>query len=245
MKNILTIYKIKPPFGEASLYDRTKYNTICDELEWFLKYSELYISEERKKYSEFEVLTILFKWWKIKIIFYFEREHVFLPSFQVDLFVEKILDMDFLHWFYKIFTSLESDSYIFDLITPKLTTADDRIIIDEVLAENFKSFNEKKLEKFLINIDIFFIEEKLEQHAEFKYHLYYLIFLNYKLFKNILLSSGWILKLEKLLWEDIDDSFISELSFSKERIEHISEINIMVFKKYKDMLESFIWLLKV
>ena len=85
-----------------------------------------------------------------------------------------------------------------------------------------------------------FIEERLDQNPEMKQHLYYLIFLNYKLFKNILFMEWWILDLEELIWEDIDDNLKLELSFTRERITHVEKINIVVFNKYKLMLENLI-----
>jgi hypothetical protein len=206
-------------------------------------------------YNEFETYEIKFKWWLVKIIYYYEKNHLFLPSFQVDFFtnlspsiikrgVRGELWEVFLKKFYEIFTDIWWEDYIFDLISLKLKINNSKILTDHELANNFKTFSEKKLTIFLENIDKFFIEEKLEQNRELKFHLYYLIFLNYKLFKNILLSNWWIEELEKLLWEDIDDKFIQELSLSKEKIEHISDININIFNKYKNILENFMKLLK-
>jgi len=259
MQNILTIYKLNLPFGEGSYYDKTKYNSIKQELIWLFKYEEIFIKEKKENYKEFEVSEIYFEWGLVKLIFYYEKNHLFLPSFQVDLFKQLSFpltkgkdawkaDRDnlfFLNKFYKIFTEVWSDEYIFDLISDKLKINDSRILTDLDLSQNFKNFNEKKLTNFLENLDKFFIEEKLEQNKELKYHLYYLIFLNYKLFKNILLSNWGILELEEILWEDIDDNFLSELTLSKDRIEHIWNINLLTFKKYKHILEKFIYLLKI
>lgn len=244
MQNILTIYKINLPFGGGSYYDKTKYNSIRQELIWFFKYEEIFIEEKKEKYKEFELSEIYFKWWMIKIIFYYKKNHLFLPSFQVDLYTDKILKENFFKKFYEIFTDIWWDDYIFDLISEKIKIYNSKILTDRELSDYFKTFNEIKLTNFLKNIDKDFIEEKLEQNKEFKYHIYYLIFLNYKLFKNILLSDWWIEKLEKLIWENIDDDFKSELFLSKERIEHISKVNIVIFKKYKIILEKFINLLK-
>lgn len=239
----------------GSNYDKAKYKSVIQELVWYFKYEEIFIEEKKEKYLEFELSEIKFSWWMVKIIFYYKKKHLFLPSFQVDLYTDlspSILKRgvsgelwdSFLKKFYEIFTDIWSQDYIFDLISTKLKINNSRILTDLELSENFKTFSEKKLTDFLKNIDIFFLEEKLEQNKEFKFHLYYLIFLNYKLFKNILLSDWWILELEKILWEDIDDNFKSELFLSKERIEHISDINIVTFKKYKYILEKFINLLK-
>ena len=260
------------PFGEGSYYDKTKYNSIKQELIWLFKYEEIFISEKKEKYKEFEVCEIRFIWGLVKIIFYYEKNHLFLPSFQVDLFQNSFPltkgqgelsfaqerdalglkdawkadrdNLSFLNKFYEIFTNIWWEDYIFDLISKKLEIKNSKILTDYKLANYFKTFSEKKLENFLTNLDKFFIEEKLEQNREMKYHLYYLIFLNYKLFKNILLSDWWIKKLEKFLWEDIDDKFMQELFLSKERIEHISNINLVVFEKYKILLENFMKLLK-
>jgi len=244
LKNILTIYKMNLPFGEGSYYDKTKYKSIIKELIWLFKYEEIFIEEKKEKYKEFELSEIKFTWGLVKIIFYYEKNHLFLPSFQVDLFSEKDLLNNFFSKFYEIFTDIWGEDYIFDLISDKLKINNSKIITDYFLAKNFKTFSENKLENFLKSINKFFIEEKLEQNRELKFHLYYLVFLNYKLFKNILLSNWWILELEKLIWEDIDDKFIQELFLSKEKIEHISNININIFKKYKIMLEKFMELLK-
>ena len=240
MKNILSIYKINLPFGEGSLYDSTKYKSVCQDLEFLLKYEDLFVSEKTEKYSEFEVVELEFKWWMIKIIFYYEKHHYFLPSFQVDVLTDTHLDKRFFKWFYKVFTNVGWSDYIFDLITRKIDVAESRIVTDYKLAEDFKTFNLKKLESFLTNLDSMFIEERLDQNPEMKQHLYYLIFLNYKLFKNILFMEWWILDLEELIWEDIDDNLKQELSFTRERITHVENINISVFNKYKLMLENLI-----
>jgi hypothetical protein len=42
----------------------------------------------------------------IKVIFYYEKNHLFLPSFQVDMFSEIILDEVFFNKFYEIFTDI-------------------------------------------------------------------------------------------------------------------------------------------
>jgi len=244
MKNILTIYKMNLPFGEGSYYDKTKYNSIKQELIWLFKYEEIFIWEKREVYNEFEVHEIKFNGWLVKLIYYYEKNHLYLPSFQVDLSSENKFSEKFLNKFYNIFTDIWAENYIFDLISKKLEIENFKILTDYKLASYFKTFSEDKITNFLKKIDKFFIEEKLEQNKEIKYQLYYLMFLNYKLFKNILLSSWWIKELENYLWEDIDDKFIAELSLSKERIEHISNINLLVFKKYKIILENFIKLLK-
>jgi hypothetical protein len=61
MKNILTIYKMNLPFGEGSYYDKTKYNSIKQELVWLFKYEEIFILENREVYNEFETYEIKFK----------------------------------------------------------------------------------------------------------------------------------------------------------------------------------------
>jgi hypothetical protein len=244
LKNILTVYKMNLPFGEGSFYDKTKYKSVISDLIWLFKYDESFIKEKKEKYNEFELSEIYFKWWMIKVIFYYEKNYLFLPSFQVDMFSEIILDEVFFNKFYEIFTDIWKQDYIFDLISIKVEIKNTKILTDSKLANSFKTFSEKKLTIFLNGIDKFFIDEKLEQNIEFRYHIYYLIFLNYKLFKNILLSDWWILKLEKIIWDDIDDNLKKELFLSKERIEHISNINITIFKKYKIILEKFINILK-
>ncbi|MDQ7009549.1 MAG: hypothetical protein Q9M94_04640 [Candidatus Gracilibacteria bacterium] len=243
-KNILTVYKMNLPFGEGSYYDKTKYNSVIQDLIWFFKYENIFIEEKKEKYKEFELSEIKFSGGYIKIIFYYEKNHLFLPSFQVDLFSDIILSKKFLKKFYEIFTDIGGGNYIFDLISDKIKINSSKILTDYELAESFKTFSELKLTNFLKNIDKFFIEEKLKQNPEFKNHLYYLIFLNYKLFKNILLSKGGIEELEKVIGEDIDDNFKAELFLSKERVKHISNINIITFKKYKILLENFMNLLK-
>ena len=198
LKNILTIYKLNLPFGEGSYYDKTKYNSIIQELIWLFKYEEIFIGEKKERYKEFELSEIKFSWGLVKIILYYEKNHLFLPSFQVDLYSDKILLNSFFNKFYSIFTDIWWKDYIFDLISDKLKINNSKILTDLELANNFKTFSEKKLTNFLVNLNKNFIEEKLEQNPEFKYHLYYLIFLNYKLFKNILLSNK---KKRKVKWK--------------------------------------------
>jgi len=240
LKNILTVYKMNLPFGEGSYYDKTKYNSIIKELIWLFKYEWIYVKEKKQKFKKFELSEINFEWWIVKIIFYYEKKYIFLPSFQVDLYSKWKLDQRFLKNFYEIFINLWLNEYIFDLISEKIEIKNIKILTDYKLANYFKNFSQKKLEIFFNNLDINFVEEKLEQNLEIKYQLYYLIFLNYKLFKNILLSKWGINDLEKLIWSDIDDSLKLHLFFSKEKIEFIWDINILVFKKYKEILENFL-----
>jgi len=61
MKNILTIYKMNLPFGEGSYYDKTKYNSIIQELIWLFKYDEIFIEVKKNEFKEFEVSEIYFK----------------------------------------------------------------------------------------------------------------------------------------------------------------------------------------
>ncbi len=243
MNNILTVYKLNFPFGEKSSYDKAKYESIAHEIKWFLQYEEIYLSSEKKVFTEFETLEMLFNWGKIKLLFYYEKQHLFLPSFQVDLFADGFLDTNFFYKFYPIFSDIDANDYIFDLITDKLKIPNSTIITDKYLAQQFLTFNLKKLQKCVDSIERWYLTEQLERNPEMRNHLYYLIFLNYKLFKNILLSSGWIIQLENLLWEDIDDNLKWELSLTKERVDHVSNTNITVFAKYKHMLEELISLL--
>ena len=176
----------------------------------------------------------------IKVIFYYETHHYFLPSFQTDVLTNIHLSDKFFQSFYSIFTSLGWHDYVFDLITEKINLPDSRIVTDKELSKSFQSFSFKSLNAFLEKLDPMFIDEKLDQNPLMRKHLYYLIFLNYKLFKNILFMEWWILELEELIGEDIDDNLKTELSFSRERITHVEKTNIQVFNKYKIMLEKLI-----
>ncbi|MDQ7023384.1 MAG: hypothetical protein Q9M97_07825 [Candidatus Gracilibacteria bacterium] len=57
-KNILTVYKMNLPFGEGSYYDKTKYNSVIQDLIWFFKYENIFIEEKKEKYKEFELSEI-------------------------------------------------------------------------------------------------------------------------------------------------------------------------------------------
>lgn len=225
------------------MYDKTKYNTITDEISRFLKFNDFFVSETIKKSEEFETTIISFIWGIIKVLYYYEKRHLFLPSFQVDVLTDVFLEDDFLKLFYRIFSDVNSDEYIFDVITPRILQPNNNIITDSFLSSHFKSFNQKKLEEFVKSLDLRYLDEKLDRNPEMKYHLYYLIFLNYKLFKNILLTQWGILQLEEVLGENIDDNLKWELSLTKERVDHIGVLNIEVFKNYKKMLEWIVSLL--
>lgn len=234
---VATVYKMNLPFGEGSLYDKTKYFAIIDELERNLKYDWLYKRTTYDKSNAFEVREVYFSWWSLKCIFYYEKNHYFLPGFQIDVYSNTShLSQKFMDTFSEVFDWMNNDAYICDYID--WVSSKSKLLTENMLSKDFSTFSYKELKKFIEESGVYFIEEKLERNDKIRNWLYYLLYLNYRLFRNILLSDWWIKELEELLWEDIDDNLLWHLSISKERIDHVQNVNIQVFEKYKNLLDS-------
>lgn len=65
-----------------------------------------------------------------------------------------------------------------------------------------------------------------------------MIFISFVLYKNISKTQNWIYELKKIIWENLDIDYISELSLSEKRLETIASSNLLVFQKYKFILDN-------
>jgi hypothetical protein len=209
-----------------------------------LIYNELFLWAKKFKYDFFEITNLEFNNWYIRILKFNNNNIYSLPSFQIDIFTDEIIKNDFLNDFFSIFDTSWLDEYIFDLITNKLNIKKYKLLTITNLLNDFDSFKIEKIENFLKNIDLDYIEENLEKNKIIRNNLYYLIYINYCLFRNIAWNKEEIEKLEKLIWTDIKENLISELSLTQKRLLNLQGENIEIFEKYSKMISNLFKLLE-
>lgn len=244
MNNIITIYKLKLPFLADFKYDHSKCESITEDMRKLLIYHELFISSESKNWKDIDIYTLKFTFGYIKIITFKILDNYSLPSFQIDLFSDKEMGPRFIIDFIEIFNSSWLDDYIFDYIPEKFKINNYHLLTINSLKNDFNEFNEEKLEYFFKNIDLNYIEHALEKNKKIRNNLYYLIFLNYVLFKNLAENKKELSNIKEIIGTNISEEFLLELSLIKERLSFIYDINIETFKKYRTMIYYFFDLLK-
>ncbi len=245
MKNIITVYKLNLPFLENSKYDSSKCNSIIEEIRKTMIYNEIFIMIKSKKEELFEITNLEFKTWYIRIIKFNNVDNYSLPSFQIDIFCDWNIGNEFLNDFFSIFNTSWLDEYIFDLISDELNIKKYKILTISILKNDFDYFSEKALEIFFKKVDKNYVDKYLEENKIIRNNLYYLIYLNYCLFKNISWNKEEIKKLEKIIWTNISDDLVSEFKLTQNRLLNLQGENIKVFEKYREMIYYFINLIYV
>ncbi len=243
MTSVLSIYKIRLPFFEYK-YEGAVFEEICWDLEKLLKYREIYQELIEQKQEKYIKKTLLFIWGRCELLLYTSGSY-YIPKYQVELFFESSIDHELIRKIVAIFTSFNLRNYIFDYSSEVERYLDDKnILTSKVLEKDFSCFWVDKLEDFLKNTQTKYLSETLKNQPQIRNSFYYMIHICY-LYKQNCLNA------EKELWDintlkqsstDVEHQWILELSW--QRLEHIHNINLVNFKKYKKVLDLFFNILK-
>lgn len=239
MHNILSIYKFHFPFLHSQ-YEYTKKESFVSNLREFLLYEELSPKIEKKISVETEYITIYFLWWKFEILYY-DTVDYFIPIFQLELFLEdnSILQEKLFHKIYNITRTLWKEDYIYDVDENFLSQRKEDVISIEDLKHNFSSFRIQNLENFIKDTQKEYLEEHLEANFTIKFAFMYMIYLCYIFYYNTEKLSKQKKELEEITGVSKFWLYHLQSDFTKTRLEHTKNLNIIQFRKYFEMLNSF------
>jgi len=243
MKNILTIYKFNFPFLYNN-FEEVKYKAIVSDLKQLLLYDGSFEKISIKNSKSSEVLDIKFKWWNIKIVYYFDNEYYFVPRFQLDLFFNKNINELLVENILKVFETMWFKEYIFETIWLEKIYIKYNVLTIFKLEQNFKKYNHKSFELFLKTTSKNYIDNSIRENKVIRNSFFYLIYLCYIFFINSHNSEKNILKINKLLWDHIYDVYSWNLQLWKTRLDYLNELNIVYFEKYKKTLDKVFELFK-
>ena len=102
-----------------------------------------------------------------------------------------------------------------------------------------KKFNEIKLSNFLKNINNDYLKEELKENNILFYSFTYLIYRCFIFYKNSTSIKNAKNELGNINPDNLNIEYLSVIELSKTRLEHLDDINLVTFKKYKNMLDKF------
>jgi hypothetical protein len=103
---------------------------------------------------------------------------------------------------------------------------------------NFEKYNFENLSNFITTTDKDYIDYKLKENKLIRNSFYYMIFLCYIFYRNMTESEKNILKIDKLLQQEIFELYKWNLDLGKTRLIELENISIINFKKYQAMLDK-------
>lgn len=243
MIDCLNIYKFSFPFIKEK-YEEVLFDSIFIDLEELLLYENLLVNIITNESQYIKKIVLEFKYWKSELIFN-KTDDYFIPKFQFNLFFKNKINQDLIKKIIHIFETFWLKNYIFDYDPNILNiNKNNNIINTKFLEKNFKSYNEKSLEKFLKNINKDYLKEKLNENNIIFYSFLYLIYKCFEFYKNFKESEKAHKLIKELEYKNMNTEYIGIIKMSETRLEHLDEVNIVTFKKYKKMLDTFFTLLK-
>ncbi len=245
MQNNLSCFKFILPF-EENKYEEIRKESFLTDIRDHLLYESLNPNIKSNKYNWFDTDIIYFKYWKIEI-FLNKKESYFIPSFQLELYTSKNF-----YWLNKlidkIFTVAESLwawDYIFSYDDKDDITKNKNILLLNDLYINFKNVDDNRLKEFIKSKNINYIEDQLNNNKDIRQYLIFLIYLSYSFYINYKKSNDIYSEIENIDWiENEFDIYNWNLDLFKKRLDYVSNISIIQFKKYFEFLDSFFSLFK-
>ena len=243
MQNILTVYKFDLPFieryAEFSVFKSIN-ETLREELHYLWLTKQIFWKESYK-YNIMDIYEL--KNWEINVIFLKERTDYFLPWIEINLYVDnKITEKDKNNIIKSIIKSIEwlwLDNYIFDFAEKNTFIKEYDLITVDILKKKFLNFSLKKIKDFLLSADLNYLEYQLSYNRDIKYSFYYLIYILYIFYENntkILEQNDYI---QNIWRKDIKLEFKNNIEYSRIKLNHLHNLNLNIFKKYKTMLDNF------
>lgn len=243
MKNVLTIYRFDLPFIIDN-NQNIKFDTIIEEIRRLLMYDDILISFDKKIIDKNIFITFKFKDSYINIILDKNpAKDIFIPIFYLELFSEIKLEKNFLEDFCSIFFSNDYKNYIFDFISDNIKITNSKLIYLKDLKNDFKYYDYEKLNIILKNTSWEYLDTKIVENIKIRNSFLYMIYICFNIYKNILQSKNWIKQLEEINWKITDNIYSWQLELFEKRLEMLKESNIIVFEKYKILLEKMFYLI--
>ena len=237
MKNILTVYKFNFPFFD-SIYEKTKCEAIILDINQLLIYENISISVVTEQKKDYLISSIKFKWWEINILFHYKNTNYFIPKFQFDLYVEFEIDEKLFINFIEIFETIWFSEYIFVFQNkPNFVEGFDLITLRS-LEQNFKDYNYENLIIFLKKFNKKYIDDRLRENRIVRNSFYYMIYVCFIFYKNLVDSEEKIWEINDLLDDNIFDIYKENLILTKTRLIELENITLVNFRKYKNMLDE-------
>jgi hypothetical protein len=237
MNNILTIYKFNFPFYDIS-FENIKAREIISDLKRLFQYNDILISATKEVKWDYIYTNIIFTWWEINIIFHDDNINYFIPKFQFDLSVNEDFRENIYIEIIKIFETIWFQEYICLFQKEPKFLEHFEVNTLKNLELNFEKYNFENLSNFITTTDKDYIDYKLKENKLIRNSFYYMIFLCYIFYRNMTESEKNILKIDKLLQQEIFELYKWNLDLGKTRLIELENISIINFKKYQAMLDK-------
>ncbi len=255
MQNITTIYRFNTPFLDKDK-EINQINLILDKIKTSLKFESLLFIEKKKIVWDYYKITLEFQdnLWKIDLFYVNEIWEYYLPIFELDIFLNntflindtnKKRAVKFLTNIFESFDWLNEKEYLIDIdknlyykwfLKRKIYPHYDftNIVIIQKEFENKKWM--KLLENFIINFNnknfILKKENSKEYHKIHSLLLYfiYLVFIMHENIININKTQKWLNNI--YVWY-----YDAHKKHMEQRLSFLWDLNIVIFKEYKEKLE--------
>lgn len=242
MINCLNIYKFSFPFIKEK-YEEVLFHSIFNDLENLFLYEEILENIENKEDEDIKSIVLIFKDWKIELLLN-KTNNYYIPKFQLNLLFENKINNDLIIKIIPIFEALWLKNYIFDYNKSKINLDNFKLIDAKYLTNNFEKYNYKELNSFLKKMNKDYLKEELKENNIIFFSFTYLIFRSFIFYKNYITSKNTQEDIKNLDKNISNKEYLSVLELSRTRLEHIDDLNLVTFKKYKKMLDAFFNLLK-
>jgi hypothetical protein len=243
MIHSLSVYKFRFPFIEYK-YEQAICRESISDFKKMLMYKGIYLNTIVEKIDSYTNTVVYFIWWECQ--FYFNNKEVYyIPKYQCELYFDNISEPPLIKDIIKIFSTLGLHNYIFDYSNEVKVYMDNKnIITPEKLQESFILFNEEKIEEFLWWTHIKYLSETLKNNKQISSSFLCMIYNCYNFYQNYKKSEKQLKEMEEMKKIITNQEYSGMLELSSQRLKHINNINIVTFKKYSQILDSFFSLLR-
>lgn len=248
MQNICTLYRFQFPFLDIR-YEKKKTQTFLSNIKDFLLYEELHPRIEQNEKNETLTTYIYFDFWKIESIYYDNNDY-FIPIFQCRIYLDPqfpfLWKEKLFHKIYNTNMTFGKDYFIFDIDENYLSHRKDDVISIDDIKKSASMITMKELQNFLDTSQKLpeYVSEYLDTHIHIKYYLYYLIYVCYIFYYHAQQLSLSKKELDSIIGRSHFALYEGNIKFTKEKLQHLENINITVFKKYFEILDWFFKIFK-
>ena len=240
MQNRVSIYKFHFPFLESQ-YENTKKESFISNIREFLLYEELSPKVWKQKKWEMEYITLEFLWGRFEF-FYYDSKDYFIPIFQCQFFLDENnlwWEEKIIHKLLNITRTLGKQDYIYDIDLKNISHRKEDILTTQNIQKSFSKIDISNIQNFIENVEKKNMQEYLQTYFDIKFSLMYMMYLCYIFYYNMVQIHQQKKDLEECTWKS---SFVVEdlqLNAAHLRLSHLQDMNMVQFKKYFDMLQTF------
>ncbi|MBS8122377.1 hypothetical protein [Candidatus Vampirococcus lugosii] len=243
MINILSVYRFPLPIENRN-FELAKKDSILKNFKFNLLYKLIKFEEFNYDLKNTNINIISFDKFRIEFIFSNSKNYI-IPSIQINLYSDNLDDFvkEIIKNLIDSINSFGNNQFFFE-IEDRINFYQNQILTIQDIEKDFNKIDKDKFQKIIEPKDRIFLLEKIDMENDIKNFFIFLIYIAYIININNKNATEQIDNINNQLDLLKNNIYKNNLIFSKERLQHINNIQIVRTREYLNYLDNFFSLLK-